>query len=419
MIASRLTSQVDVVADTLPPAMSQPVEQLTQPEKQAAPAARARFYRPELDALRFFAFVTVFCFHRADFLPLDHVHHPIAYVIAWIGAFGVTLFFLLSAFLIVELLLREKEKVGDIHIGSFYVRRVLRIWPLYFAALYGLTLLGHWIPAVGMKTPGSILAFTFFAGNWYVVRYGWIAGPIDPLWSISVEEQFYFCIPVLMRWGGKKALAWISVLFLVLSYVTIVLYARKDGPGDNGQWTNSWFQFQFFAAGALLALALHGKLPQFTAPLRLVLFTLGSGSWVYAFLGFGAKSWEPHVHPLAAVLGWGLVLLGAIFFFLSVYGIHERYIPRWLSYLGRVSYGLYIFHSLILYLLLGLGHQWLTRLIATLHLPASSFAPVGSALVMAITISLAALSYRFYEQPFLRLKSRFTIVRSRPEGGAS
>lgn len=385
----------------------------------AASPKKSGFYRPELDALRFFAFACVFCFHRADYIPLNQKAHPINYVIAWIGAFGVTLFFLLSAFLIVELLLREREKVGDIHIGAFYLRRLLRIWPLYFVCLYGLAVLEHFLPGTGPKTVGTLLAFTFFAGNWYVLKFGWIAGPFDPLWSISVEEQFYFCIPLLMRWGGKKALAWISIIFFFLSYVTIYLYARKNVPGDNGEWTNSWFQFQFFSAGALLALLLHGRIPRWPLLARCVLFLLGAACWASTFIGLGIKSWEPHVPPIPAVIGWGLVLLGSIFFFLSVYGISEKLVPRWLSYLGRISYGLYLFHSLIFHLVLGLGHRWLLRTITSMHLPSSSYPAIGTTLVMALTIALASFSYQLFEKPFLKLKGRFTFVRSRPDTGKS
>src|SRR5579859_3569851 len=92
-----------------------------------------RYYRPELDALRFFAFLAVFAFHRMDYVPTDPVKDVWAYRIGSVGAFGVPVFFLLSAFLITELLVRERVSTGRVHIRSFYARRILRIWPLYFA----------------------------------------------------------------------------------------------------------------------------------------------------------------------------------------------------------------------------------------------------------------------------------------------
>jgi peptidoglycan/LPS O-acetylase OafA/YrhL len=99
---------------------------------------RNAYYRPELDALRFFAFMCVFSFHRMDYVPTDPVHDPWLFRIGNVGPFGVPVFFLLSAFLITELLLRERERTGRIHIKAFYIRRILRIWPLYFVAFFGL-----------------------------------------------------------------------------------------------------------------------------------------------------------------------------------------------------------------------------------------------------------------------------------------
>ena len=125
----------------------------------------SRYYRPELDALRFLAFVCVFCFHRMDYVPTDAIHNPWLFNFSTAGAFGVPVFFLLSAFLITELLLREYTASSRIHIKAFYVRRILRIWPLYFCAFYGLVLLAHFLPDVGPRTPSSWLAFSLFVGN--------------------------------------------------------------------------------------------------------------------------------------------------------------------------------------------------------------------------------------------------------------
>src|SRR5580704_10177801 len=99
------------------------------------------FYRPELDALRFFAFLAVFLFHFNR--PVDlYVQHGIPRVVALTatsliqgGVFGVDLFFVLSAYLITELLIREKEVCGSLDVKGFYLRRILRIWPLYFFAI--------------------------------------------------------------------------------------------------------------------------------------------------------------------------------------------------------------------------------------------------------------------------------------------
>src|SRR5580698_2798454 len=203
------------------------------------------YYRPELDALRFFAFLCVFSFHRMDYVPTDPIHDPWLFRIGNIGPFGVPVFFLLSAFLITELLLRERERTGRIHIKAFYMRRILRIWPLYFMMFFGLALLNRFIAGVGTEDPLAWLAFTLFAGNWYILHHGWIAGSVDPLWSISVEEQFYIVIPLLAAFAGRRALHIASYLLLGIAYVTVLWYALHPVSGDNGEWTNSFLQFQF------------------------------------------------------------------------------------------------------------------------------------------------------------------------------
>ena len=374
----------------------------------------SRYYRPELDGLRFFAFVCVFCFHRMDYVPLDPSRNPWLFKFSTAGAFGVPVFFLLSAFLITELLMRERDATGTVHVKAFYVRRILRIWPLYFAAFFGLAVLNHFLPGVGPATHSSWLAFSFFAGNWYIVRHGWIAGPVDPLWSISVEEQFYIVIPLVIAFAGRRGLRIASYLLLAVAYVVIVRYALHPTAGDNGEWTDSFVHFQFFCAGTLLALLLRGRLSRLPVLARLSGFVLGFGCW-FLCLRLGVKSWEPHAGVAGSIAGWALMLLGAILFFLSTLGTAERYIPRALAYLGRISYGLYIFQSLILYFVFEKGGAWLTKIVRTLHLPDGLRASIGTAVVLAATFVVAHLSFKFFERPFLRLKERFTFVRAREE----
>ncbi len=101
------------------------------------------------------------------------------------GRFGLSLFFFLSSFLITTLLLLERRKTGAIHLRSFYKRRVLRIWPLYYAYLAGAYLLGLvWEPA--HFSPAALFCYSFLSANWYVVAMsGKIAGTMAPLWSSS------------------------------------------------------------------------------------------------------------------------------------------------------------------------------------------------------------------------------------------
>ncbi len=100
-----------------------------------------RYYKPELDILRLCAFLFVFFTHRMDLAPVDPVKYYWGYHVSLVGVFGVPLFFFLSAFLITELLSREHDQFGKISIKSFYIRRILRIWPLYFTFFFGMVLI--------------------------------------------------------------------------------------------------------------------------------------------------------------------------------------------------------------------------------------------------------------------------------------
>ncbi|PVX46933.1 peptidoglycan/LPS O-acetylase OafA/YrhL [Flavobacterium sp. 103] len=374
-----------------------------------------RFYRPELDALRFFAFMCVFFFHFMDYVPVDQKTQPIFYTFCTAGAFGVPIFFLLSSFLIVELLLRELKKTDTIHIKSFYTRRILRIWPLYFAVFIGLIILGQFIPGVATNKVYAWLAFLFFYGNWYIFHFGWIGGPIDPLWSIAVEEQFYIAIPLLTKMGGRKLLTKVSIALLIVSYALCVYYAKLQYSGESGQWLNSFFQFQFFAAGALLAIFLKGRIPKWTISIRFILFIIALFCWFFAVYGFGVKSYDGHPTVSGAILGWLLVLGGSTLFFLTTLGTPQKFIPKSLVYLGRISFGLYMFHSLVFHLVFNNFKTYWEKPLLHWKFSSMTISVIGTILVFVFTVGMASLSYRYFERPFLKLKERFAIINSRPE----
>lgn len=372
--------------------------------------ADRRFDRPELDVLRFLAFIGVFGFHYIDYAPFDRDAHPIFMAFCTIGAFGVSIFFLLSAYLITELLYRERAVVGRIDVKRFFIRRILRIWPLYFTMLFGLLALGQVVPKVAPDNWLAVLSFITFTGNWYVMDQGWIAGSFDPLWSISVEEQFYLLIPFAIASLLPGRIVALCLGVIAVSYASIWHYATHPVTGDNGMWTNSLVQFQFFAAGTLLSIFLRGRAPAWGMALRLMVFASGLGCWFWALFGFGVKSWDAHPTPVGALVGWGLVLLGAVLCFLALLGMDRRWAPRWITYWGKISYGLYLFHSLVLYLTFGLLMGWFG---GPQFLPRDPGGPalwVGTVLSLLALFGLAHLSYRWLETPFLRLKDRYALV---------
>jgi peptidoglycan/LPS O-acetylase OafA/YrhL len=370
-----------------------------------------RYYRPELDMLRLLAVVMVYQFHLLPWHLGTSAFAKIAYAVHLGGPSGVSLFFMLSAFLISELLLREIETTGTVHIKSFYLRRILRIWPLFFFFILLIAIAAH----INTKLDGSrptLLAFSLMVGNWYVIFHGWPVGFIGPLWSISVEEQFYLMWPTIAKFTGRAGILVFSILFWCLAFIALPVFCAMKSTFTLGELAlrlNSLVQFQFFAIGGLLALCLHNRRLNFSKYIRILLFIGGiaaitASNYVFHLLDPKTSVIEV-VRASQVVPAYLCVDAGCVLLFLSFFGMTP---PKWcnpLIYLGKISFGLYIFHVFAAWLIEGL----IDRLHPHLnHRPLLVFV-----FAVPLTVAMAALSYRFLESPFLRLKNRFTFVRSR------
>ncbi len=378
-----------------------------QPAPSAArPGAGARFYRPELDLLRLLAFLMVWLSHAllsfAGLLPLSVLR-----TLEGAGSCGVPVFFFLSAYLITELLRRERALTGRIHLRSFYMRRILRIWPLYFGVLAAYGLLGLRFHGFRIE-PGRLAASTLLAGNWYIALHPSITTPMRSLWSISVEEQWYVLWPLLRRAFPTRTLLSLCAVTVASAYGLLFGLARF---GDRSTlhivaWVNSGVQFQFLALGAAAALLLEVRTFQIGAIWRLALAA-------FAAFSFLAASGPAHIKDGAAPhsasslsAGYALAALGTVALFFSALGCAPRRCPRFLVRLGQLSFGLYVFHETGFFLANALARRaGLSPSLPTLCAEKS--------LALALTVGLAFLSYYAWELPFLRLKQRWTLVRSR------
>jgi peptidoglycan/LPS O-acetylase OafA/YrhL len=371
---------------------------IVDPTPAAIDPSGERFYRPELDALRLFAFLSVFFWHALPGESRGAFHE--------VGAYGLCLFFLLSSYLITELLLRERNRTGSVHLGSFYVRRILRIWPLYFAMVG----FGYVFGLLRPDSPwgiGRLLSHIFLVGNVYTARHGWVSNPAAALWSISVEEQFYVLWPSIVR-AGTRWLKIFSASLIPLAYFWLWVLLQAGTSLQPGIWTNSVVQFQFFGIGALIALRFHGRIPSFTGSARVPMLVLGLTFWLLAGGVFEVLGGRGTVPLWRTIMGYGSVAVGCSLLCIGVLGAPASWFPRPLVFLGKISYGLYVFH------LLGIRAAY--SLAVRLH----GFSGVSAALTalrvpiaLVITVALAHLSYRYFETPFLRIKERFALVKSR------
>ncbi len=330
----------------------------------------------------------------------------LAHVLAGIGAtgaFGVSVFFVLSSYLITELLLREKDLMGTLDIRSFYIRRILRIWPLYFAFL-ALAVVLQWIVPGQHVTWRAGMWFSLLAGNWFIVFHGFPSSVIFPLWSVSIEEQFYITWPAVVRKVSETGMLIFAGLLLVVATVARI-YLGMHHTLEGDVWCNTFVQLDPIAAGILMAVLLKGEIPSLSRFARSAMILAGITALAFGSLYFGIKN-DP-LTTARIVLGYPAVALGGALLLLGVLRPHAGSGNRALIYLGRISYGLYVFH------VLGLLISDRTIHDQTASLFRYSLR-VGVAL--AVTIAMAAVSYRWLETPFLSLKQRFAHVLSRPGG---
>jgi peptidoglycan/LPS O-acetylase OafA/YrhL len=372
-----------------------------------------RFYRPELDVLRFSAFCLVFIHHHFPYVPAQYNPHLgkwFAITVSAISAaatYGVDIFLALCSYLITELLLREKARTGTVDVKWFYIRRTLRIWPLYIFFL-ALALATNGLVPNERVSGKAVVAFLLFSGNWWMMLAVRSVSVINPLWSLSVQEQFYFAWPPLVRNLGERGLLLVAGIMLFISNSVRVVILLAHVGSERYIKFNTFTRLDPIALGIIAAVLLRGRSPALSNVRRVLLFvTCFAVLWATAtFLHTGADGIEP-VH-LLSVIGYPVVALSAIGILLSVLvNTPPWFAFRPLVYLGRISYGLYVFH------LLGLK---LADVIGA-HISVGALSVKGQGLLgFLLTVVMAMISYHALEKPFLRMKERFAHVLSRPGG---
>ncbi len=362
-----------------------------------------RFYQPELDGLRFYAFLGVFICHALPFEPALYrrFHLPVPWLwgaIAKSGAAGVDLFFALSAFLITSLLLREQEQTGGISLRNFYLRRILRIWPLYFLIVALGAVFAHTV--AGQSLPWYYVAgYLLFAGNWVHAVFGRPESVCSPLWTVSIEEQFYVLWPLLMKLLRRRGMIIAAIVTFLLATVSR-LGVMLAGWSGGFIYYGSICRCDSLALGILMALFVD-RLPRLTRGLRWLLLLAGLSGWV------ASSAWlneQPGPVDIRMVLGRLIVSLSAGAILYAALHSHSVLVRgSWVVQLGKISYGLYVLHLTGILLMLKLFHAvWGWQLLAV------------KGLGFGMTVVLALASYRWVESPFLRIKDRFATVLSRP-----
>jgi peptidoglycan/LPS O-acetylase OafA/YrhL len=311
------------------------------------------------------------------------------------GPAGVDLFFCISGFLITTLLLREKSRTGQVALSGFYARRALRILPLYYAVLLSYVAFAVLLPASAAQRAHffhTLPYYASFTANWFA-DFG-VAYPIlfSFAWSLCVEEQFYAFWPWLVRSLSKR-----GALLAMLTLLTCDAAAER-GFSSTLLPTGSLALriVTSFAApiglGAILALGLD--VPRGFALLARVLGHAWSAPLALALV-IALLVW-----PSAPLFGFQLALTALVgaCVIRERHGLARPLRARAVSYVGRVSYGLY---------LLNLTAIGLIRRAFPDHISSSVFV---FTLSFPLALVLAALSHRYFEAPFLRYSVRFRVT---------
>lgn len=358
---------------------------------------KSRKHFQTLDAMRFFAFFKVFLFH----IPIWGF--PVFDFIKKGGGTAVTFFFALSGFLITYIIIEEKKQTGTFDLKSFYLRRILRIWPLYFAMVLFAFLTPFILSILSMNSLGDGYEPNWWMSALFLENYQMIAtdsfpnvSPLGVMWSLCVEEHFYIV------WG--LALYFISIRnapWLILSAIVLANSARAIFYLNNWAFLDLLTNIDYFAYGALAAILLQQYKHQVqtifqkqSSFVKTVIFTSG----VILILILPNIDFPEKMLVEPTVLGFiFFILLTLVVFEEKLFTISTKNI---FSRLGIYTYGFYLTHTIVIIFFVKIFEKmnW------SIHMPGISAVFVLTCLLFTIVAGIA--TYYIIEKPFLSLKKK-------------
>lgn len=332
-------------------------------------------HRPALDGLRGVAVLLVL---------VTHFDNPTTSPCTGAGVMGVTVFFTLSGFLITSLLLDEKSRTGRVSLLGFYRRRALRLFPALFVAVAASLLLG--VVSVGMAA--SVVAY---ASNWFAIAHPGING-LSHTWSLGIEEQFYLAWPPLVLLAMRRGSGTLMRMALFAALLSTIEYlVLLDAEGLAARVTEATdTRVGGILLGCALAAWMHGRPEHKSRPLL-------AGVLLAAMVVF-----IPSHGPI-----WAIPVVVPFMTCVVIYSVAQGQGVAWLAtpamrFIGRRSYGIYVWHFPVLAFGWNILADW-------------AWQP-RAAVLLAVGLTVAMLSWRYVERPFLRMKDRAkaepTVVRN-------
>lgn len=377
-----------------------------------------KIYFPGLNGIRFIAAFSVIIHHVEQtkyWGNLPNVWGK-SILIDNLGHSGVSLFFTLSGFLITYLLLAEIKKTSTVDVVKFYIRRTLRIWPLYyFITLFTFFLLPQLVTLPGISdqhyTGFGIKLFLYVIllpniarqmfGNALVIGS-------NQAWSVGIEEQFYAYWPWLIRWFKNHIFKFLVAFILLKTLVSVILKGVIIYYPD-AHWLHfvrfadtAWrfLQVEQMAVGAMAAYLLFNGIKPV-----IKFFYHPAVMWADFALLVGSQ--------LVKVDFLGYSIIEAVIYSVVILNISTNPLcpiklnAKWLQKMGDISYGIYMYHTICLALV--------AKLLMDMDLPKTSW--IGFNVLMytvpaILTVGVSWISYHYFEQWFINLKKRFMVVKS-------
>ena len=364
---------------------------------------QSKIYFPNLNGLRFTAAFMVIIHHLEQLLSVfgfsNFWQNPI---IKAIGGLGVELFFVLSGFLITYLLLEEENKTKTISIKDFYLRRILRIWPLYYTVgLLAFFILPFFhvfnVPVYSQQLTEnfslSLLLYLFFLPNLLLFGYGIVVPYASQSWSVGVEEQFYLIWPLLMKFFKNKLVLLFSVIIVYLfmlffGFRIIQKYFFWSHEMDLLQSFWPGFKIHCMAIGALFSYCLFYKN-------RVMTFFLLKTVYQITLV----------ILTVSIFFSLDILILNDVLFAIIILNLASTETKgvflenKIMNYLGKISYGLYMYHVIVIVITIKCFTYfgWHNHFLLLFS-------------VTSITIIFASISYYLIERKFILLKNRFSKV---------
>ena len=363
-----------------------------------------------LNALRFFAFFSVFLLH----IPGFEGSQFLGKIVLAGNVSGVDFFFTLSGFLISYLLCYEKIATGKINGRNYFLRRSLRIWPLYFLGV-GIAFLNNFISQkfhLGNPdgySPNPLYSLTFLENYQMIIHDNFPNGaPLRVFWSLCVEEHFYLLWFLIFSVTSTKQLPKIFG-FLWLTGITYRMWFHAYFPENSIDDYDLLSKMDFFCAGGLSGWMVATRFEKVKSYFKQILFyqrTIIAVLMVFLFysnLLFPGLPFKYLYIPSISALLYACIILMTI---TTSWLIFEEVSP--FSQLGKISYAMYVYHTVVIVALGALlkysglmVEGWFTKV---------TFAIIA----LGISIIVSYFSYRYFEKPFLRFKTRFRIKEREP-----